>query len=112
MRTSRFGKSLATLTAATAVALGASLITAPTASAVGGSACTKNVKNHKMMVINVGATARSGPGNGYSKVKRLEWFDQVYVRCYTVKRGTQWYYGDLPRTSKRGWVDGMLLQEI
>ncbi|MEU5895797.1 MULTISPECIES: hypothetical protein [Streptomyces] len=112
MRTSRFGKSLATLTAATAVALGASLITAPTASAVGGSACTKNVKNHNMMVINVGATAYSGPGTSYSKRKRLEWFDNVYVRCYTVKRGTQWYYGDLPRTSKRGWVNATLLQEI
>ncbi|MET7362941.1 hypothetical protein ABZS76_31555 [Streptomyces sp. NPDC005562] len=111
MHTSRFGKSLATLTAATAVALGVSLMTAPTASAVGGSACTKNVKNHNMMVINVGATAHSGPGGSYSKVKRLQWFDQVYVRCYTVKRGTQWYYGDLPGTSKRGWVDGMLLQE-
>ncbi|MEU7579116.1 hypothetical protein AB0B50_16120 [Streptomyces sp. NPDC041068] len=112
MRTSRIGKSLATLTAATAVALGASLMTAPTASAVGGSACTKNVKNHNMMVINVGATARTGPGQGYRKVKSLQWFDQVYVRCYTVKRGDQWYYGDLPGTSKRGWVNGALLQEI
>ncbi|MFC8126356.1 hypothetical protein [Streptomyces sp. NPDC057302] len=113
MRISRLGKSLATLTAATAVILGGSLVTAPTASAVGGSACEKNVRNHDMLVGNLGATARKGPSNNYAKRMTLQPYDTVYVRCYAVNsHGNRWYYGDLPRTSARGWVYDFNLQEL
>ncbi|MFE0102210.1 hypothetical protein [Streptomyces sp. NPDC059009] len=116
MRNSRIGTTLATVTAAAAVALGGTLVAAPSASAagtVGGSACSKNIKNHQMLVGSFGAPARKGPAGKYGEITRLQSFDGFYVRCYKINsHHNKWFYGDLPRSSKRGWVYESYLQEL
>ncbi|WP_369213624.1 hypothetical protein [Streptomyces flavofungini] len=105
MRSSRLGKTLATVTAATALALGGTLMTATGASAVGGSACTVNIRNTQMIASSFGAQTWSGPGSNYTKKKHLSSFEGFYARCYTTnKHGNKWYYGDPNASSSRAWV--------
>ncbi|MEU7579117.1 hypothetical protein AB0B50_16125 [Streptomyces sp. NPDC041068] len=105
MRTSRIGKTLATLTAATAVALGGTLVTAPTASAVDGSGCEVNVRNYRAFAESGGATVRNGPGTNYRRKGFLPAGNSFLVRCYAVNsHGNVWFYGDPSPTTYRGWV--------
>ncbi|ATL27294.1 hypothetical protein [Streptomyces formicae] len=105
MRSSRLGKTLATVTAATAMALGGTLMTATGASAVGGSACSVNIKNKQMIASSFGAQTWTGPGSSYTKKKKLSSFEGFYARCYKKNsHGNKWYYGDPNGTSYRAWV--------
>ncbi|MCF3123171.1 hypothetical protein IPZ68_26210 [Streptomyces arenae] len=113
MRNSRLGKTLATMTAATALALGGTLMTATGASAVDGSACKVNIKNKQMMAGSFGAQTWTGPGSTYTKKKFLASFEGFYVRCYTTNSsGNKWYYGDPNGTSYRAWVYAGNLQTL
>ncbi|MEU6125445.1 hypothetical protein [Streptomyces sp. NPDC047123] len=105
MRSSRLGKTLATLTAATAMALGGTLMTATGAAAVDGSACKVNIKNRSMAASSFGAQTWSGPGSTYTKKAYLQSFEGFYARCYTTNsHGNRWYYGDPNGRSYRAWV--------
>ncbi|WP_055563253.1 hypothetical protein [Streptomyces atriruber] len=99
------------MTAATAMALGGTLMTATGASAVGGSACEVNIKNKQMIASSFGAQTRSGPGTNYSKKKHLSAFEGFYARCYAKNsHGNRWYYGDPNGSSSRAWVYAANLQ--
>jgi hypothetical protein len=100
-----FRKAVSTLTAATALALGATLVAAPSALAVGSKACTKNIKDKTYMVNNwAGADLRTGPSNGkkYKTKKHLDVGTDVRVYCVNDK-GLTWYYGKAGKTT--GWVE-------
>ncbi|GGV38503.1 hypothetical protein GCM10010277_25730 [Streptomyces longisporoflavus] len=113
MSTSRVGKTLATLTAATAMAFGGTLMTATGAAAVGGSACEVNIKNTQMIAGSFGAQTRSGPGTSYSKKAHLASFEGFYARCYAKNSaGNRWYYGDPNSSSSRSWVFAGNVQAI
>ena len=100
----RLRKTVSGLTAATALALGVTLVAAPSASAaVGSSACTKNIKDATYMVNNyAGTPMQSGPGYKDKDVKFLELGTDVRVYCETYKNGYNWYYGKAGK--KKGWV--------
>ncbi|MGN9760818.1 hypothetical protein [Streptomyces sp. SD31] len=106
MRFASLRKAAAGLTAATTLALGATLLAAPSASAVGSSACTKNIKDATWSITRWGDTImRNGPAESYRKNKGLFTGDtvRVYCRAYNKKTATFWYYGKNGNT--KGWVD-------
>ncbi|MFJ8538815.1 hypothetical protein [Streptomyces sp. NPDC093591] len=106
MRFASLRKTAAGLTAATTLALGATLLAAPTASAVGSSACTTNIKDTTRQITRWGDTImRNGPGESYRKKKGLFTGEEVrvYCRAYNKNTGTYWYYGKNGKT--KGWVD-------
>ncbi|MEU5417861.1 hypothetical protein [Streptomyces sp. NPDC020667] len=93
--------------AASAVALGAVMATASSASAVNSSACTRDDKNHWAYSVDLSdAPLREGPGNQYRQKGTLEGLHAFYVICSTVNgSGNRWYYGDLANGT-RGWLWG------
>ncbi|MEU4098046.1 SH3 domain-containing protein [Streptomyces sp. NPDC026673] len=100
--------------AATAVPLlGGSFVLAPTASAVGSSACTANVTDQDVWPYTDGLRLRTGPGTGYSIKGLLYESDRLTARC---RKGTSWY--DISTDTKTrtgiakgtyGWVSASYL---
>ncbi|MEV5104354.1 SH3 domain-containing protein [Streptomyces massasporeus] len=98
-------KAVSTVTAATALALGATLMAAPGASAVGASACTTNFKDTTQSISNTkGKDIRTGPGYGYKKIKHVPIGTKVRIYCMTKTKGTYWYY--IRTGTTKGWVLG------
>ncbi|KUM72351.1 hypothetical protein [Streptomyces curacoi] len=94
------------LTAATVLAVGATVLAAPSASAVGSSACTKNIADTTRQITRWGDTIlRDGPGESYRKKKTLFTGEKVrlYCRAYNKHTATYWYYGKNGTT--KGWID-------
>ncbi|MCP9207494.1 SH3 domain-containing protein [Streptomyces cucumeris] len=101
----------------TVAALGAALFAgaltvAPTASAVGSSACAKNVTNHWRHIDVLASQGaydsymHSGPGETYKVVKGLGYGDDFKAYCGGYSsHGNWWYYSKLPN-GKKGWIFG------
>ncbi|MGW2701056.1 SH3 domain-containing protein [Streptomyces sp. NPDC001340] len=97
-----FRRAVSGLTAATALALGATLMAAPTASAVGSSGCTKNIRDTTYTVVQYDhADMHTGPGNNY-RVKKSVYMGNK-VRVYCTAKGGSWYYGKFGSTY--GWME-------
>ncbi|MEV0317899.1 hypothetical protein ACIBKX_02940 [Streptomyces sp. NPDC050658] len=104
MRTTAIRKPLVGLLGAALLAVGGSLATAPTAAAVGGSACTVNIKNKVVQVGFNGANIRNGPGVKYKKKGYVPPRGSFYAVCYTTnKHGNVWMYGTPTGTTYNGW---------
>ena len=95
-------KAVSALTAATALALGATLMAAPSASAVGSSACTKNIKDQTLQVVQWDHADMYTSPSFTSKVKKSV-FAGSSVRVYCTAKGGSWYYGKSGKTS--GWME-------
>jgi uncharacterized protein YgiM (DUF1202 family) len=99
-------KAVSGLTAATALTLGATLVAAPSASAVGSSGCNKNIKDQTLSVVQYDhADMHTGPGNKYKVKKSVYMGSKVRVYCINNKSGVNWYYGKSGRT--KGWMESM-----
>lgn len=94
------------LGAALAGAAALTLMQAPTASAVGSSACTVNTTDRDAYVSANAVNYRSGPGTSYSSKGLLYRGDQLRTLCTTVKSGSSWYYTKLRQRSKSGLPAG------
>ncbi|MER5854598.1 hypothetical protein ABT131_03015 [Streptomyces sp900105245] len=102
--TLRIRKAVSGLTAATALALGATVLAAPSASAVDSSGCTKNIKDQTLQVVQWDhADMHTGPGYSYKVKKSVFAGTDVRVYCTAYKKGTTWYYGKSGKT--KGWMD-------
>lgn len=111
------------LTAAIAALFGGALAMAPTASAVGSSACRYHVTPDTSTVIVNGVNFRTGPGTGYASKGLLYKGDTFIASCGvlkgSVKHRQAWVYATLPHRSKsglsagtRGWVrDGFAVSK-
>ncbi|ANP55781.1 hypothetical protein J2Z21_005561 [Streptomyces griseochromogenes] len=97
-----FRKAVSGVTAAAALALGATLMAAPTASAVGSSACTKNIKDQTLQVVQWDHADMYTSPSFKSKVKKSV-FAGNNVRVYCTAKGGSWYYGKFGRTT--GWME-------
>ncbi|MET9880820.1 SH3 domain-containing protein [Actinacidiphila glaucinigra] len=102
----KINRSLATLAATAALLVGGSVALAPTASAVGSSACTYNPTDMTFKVNANGLNLRTGPSTGYTSVGLLYKADGYIfkVQCYAAKN--QWSYGYLTKKSKSGLAKG------
>ncbi|MBL1095396.1 SH3 domain-containing protein [Streptomyces coffeae] len=91
--------------------LGGSVALAPTASAVGPSACRFNSPNVNLKVDTSGARFRTGPGQRYRAIGTLYRGDSFRYYCRTRVFEKSWSYGKiLKRTTSgiragtSGWV--------
>ncbi|MFJ5220162.1 SH3 domain-containing protein [Streptomyces sp. NPDC088354] len=107
---------IATLASAAALLVGGSVALAPTASAVGSSACTYNPLDVTFKIDANGLNLRTGPSTSYTSVGLLYKSDGYIfkVQCYGGKN--QWAYGSLTKRSvtglakgRTGWVSSPLL---
>ncbi|MFF8727965.1 hypothetical protein ACF073_15945 [Streptomyces sp. NPDC015171] len=97
-----FRKAVSGLTAVTALALGATVLAAPAASAVGSSACTKNIKDRTLQVVQWDHADMYTSPSFKSKVKKSV-FAGSNVRVYCTAKGGSWYYGKSGKTT--GWME-------
>ncbi|MFI2760198.1 hypothetical protein ACH5A3_15145 [Streptomyces echinatus] len=95
-------KAVSGLTAATALALGATVLAAPGASAVGSSGCTKNIKDKTLQVVQWDHADMYTSPSFKSKVKKSV-FAGSNVRVYCTAKGGDWYYGKSGKT--KGWME-------
>lgn len=102
-------KRTATALAAAATLLAGGVALAPTASAVGSSACTANVTDQDIWPYTDGVRFRSGPGTSFSAMGLLYESDQLTVRC----RKGSWYYVSTDTKTRTGiarntygWISG------
>lgn len=97
-------KAAGTLAVGAMVATGL-LTSAPSAAAVGSSACTKNLPNTKVAVADT-VNFRTGPGKSYtSKGLVGKASNKFYAYC---ERGN-WTYGKVLKGAhkgKKGWISG------
>ncbi|MFF3256447.1 SH3 domain-containing protein [Actinacidiphila glaucinigra] len=105
---------LATLSAAAALIVGGSVALAPTASAVGSSACQFNTSDLTMKISGNGVNFRTGPGTKYSS-RGLLYKSDGYVFRYTCRTYPErnggdfddsWSYGYLVKRSVTGIPKG------
>ncbi|MFF2206347.1 hypothetical protein [Streptomyces sp. NPDC058145] len=104
------GRRVATLATAVTLLAGAAAVAAPTASAVGSSACHYNVTRETSTVTVNGVNFRTGPGTGYAS-KGLLYKGDTYVAYCGVRKGTAahpqaWLYTKLSHRSKSGLASG------
>ncbi|GAA2076627.1 hypothetical protein GCM10009801_32250 [Streptomyces albiaxialis] len=108
MRLTRFRTVLLTGAAAAAVALGGTVLTAPSATAVGSTACTKNIKNEQWRttsMIDRRTMLQNGPGVAYKNKGQVGQGGPFYAYCKTKnKHGNTWYYGKANWLGKKGWL--------
>lgn len=97
-----FRKAVSGLTAVTALALGATLMAAPSASAVGSSACTENIKDATLPVVQWDHADMYTSPSFKSKVKKSV-FAGNKVRVYCTAKHGSWYYGKFGKT--KGWME-------
>ncbi|MEU9529064.1 hypothetical protein AB0D58_27235 [Streptomyces sp. NPDC048210] len=76
---------------ALSVAAGATLATAPTASALDSTHCTKNITNQWRTVRDLaGAAVRSGPGQTYTKRYGLDMGKHFWAVCQATSNRKGW----------------------
>ncbi|MDX3227368.1 SH3 domain-containing protein [Streptomyces sp. ME19-01-6] len=109
-----------TLTLAVSLLLGGSMVLAPTASAVGSSACRFDSPNVNFKVRTSGATFRTGPGKRYHVIGTLYRGDSFRYYCRTgglpdFKKS--WSYGKITKRTRagipaatKGWVYSKYLE--
>ncbi|MER5547026.1 SH3 domain-containing protein [Streptomyces sp. NPDC001118] len=97
-----FRKAVSGLTAATALALGATVLAAPSASAVGSSACTENIKDQTLQVVQWDHADMYTSPSFKSKVEKSV-FAGNSVRVYCTADHGSWYYGKSGKTT--GWME-------
>ena len=95
-----------------AVLFAGAVTTAPSASAVGSSACSKNVTNHWRHVDVLASEGahdtylRTGPGTTYSAKRGIDYGDDFMAYCTGYSsHGKVWYYSKMP-SGQKGWVYG------
>jgi hypothetical protein len=95
-----------------AVLFAGAVTTAPSASAVGSSACSKNVTNHWRHIDVLAGDwphttyLRTGPGSDYSAKRGLDYGDDFKAYCTAYSHsGKIWYYSKMP-SGQKGWVYG------
>ncbi|SNT34079.1 SH3 domain-containing protein [Actinacidiphila glaucinigra] len=91
-----------TIAASAALLLGGGIALAPTASAVGSSACTANITDQDVWPDN-GLRFRSGPGISYTAKGLLYTSDRLTARC---RKGTSWYYVSTDTKTRTGIAKG------
>lgn len=103
MKKSRFVRRAGSAAAVGAMVLTGIVASASSASAVGSSACTKNLPNNKV-AISDSANFRTGPGKSYTSKGLVHKGDEkFYAYC---ERGN-WVYGKVlkgPHKGKKGWI--------
>ncbi|MWA15931.1 SH3 domain-containing protein [Streptomyces sp. BA2] len=95
---------LASVAAVSAVVVGGTVALAPTASAVGSSACTKNVANYDTQTDTT-VKFRTGPGTGYTAKGTVGEGRWVYVTC--TAKGGAWAFLKVtsgPHKGETGWI--------
>ncbi|MFH0245872.1 SH3 domain-containing protein [Streptomyces sp. HK10] len=102
----------ATGAATVALLTGGAVAMAPSAAAVGSSACTKNIANYSGDITASAVHLRSGPSTGYTSKGLLYRNTDVYVYC--TASGGSWSY--LKATSgansgRYGWVATRYINE-
>ncbi|SDM68907.1 hypothetical protein SAMN04487981_102267 [Streptomyces sp. cf386] len=98
-----FRRAVSGLTAATALALGATLVAAPSASAVGEhSSCTKNIRNKTLQVVQWDHADMYAKPSFSSTVKKSV-FAGSNVTVYCTAKGGDWYYSK--HGSTKGWME-------
>lgn len=104
-RTRTLGRVAASSAITLLAAAGATLATAPTASALDSTYCTSNITNQWRTVRDLGGAAvRSGPGQTHTKRYGLNFGEHFWAVCQAKSpAGNTWYYGkdDLGR---KGWM--------
>ncbi|MFD8079532.1 hypothetical protein ACFV3E_43765 [Streptomyces sp. NPDC059718] len=112
----KIGHTVATVAATAARIVGGSVALAPTASAVGASACTWSPSPLTFKIDGNGVNYRTGPSTGYASQGLLYKSDGYIfrVQCYGAKN--QWAYGYLTKRSvtglakgRTGWISTPLL---
>ncbi|MEU0942315.1 SH3 domain-containing protein [Streptomyces canus] len=87
------------------VLTGASVALAPTASAVGSSACEWSV-DRNAVVSSGSANLRTGPSTAYTSKGMLYKGDTFRAVCMASQGSYNWYYAKLNRKSKSGLASG------
>jgi uncharacterized protein YraI len=97
---------IATFALSVSLLTGAAVALAPSASAVGSSACTVNTPDGDGTVNTNGANYRSGPGTSYSSKGLVYRGDRVRSYCVKSTDGKLWYYTKLLKKSQGGLPAG------
>lgn len=101
---------LATLTTAVTLLVGAAAMAAPSASAVGSSACRYHITPATSTVTASGVNFRTGPGTGYAAKGLLYKGDTFVASCGVLKGPVEhrqaWIYAKLLHRSKSGLAAG------
>ncbi|MET9461079.1 hypothetical protein ABZY05_39555 [Streptomyces canus] len=97
---------IATFALSVSLLTGAAVALAPSASAVGSSACTVNFPDDNGTVSTNGVNYRSGPGTSYSSKGLVYKGDRVREYCLTSRGGKLWYYTKLLKKSQGGLPAG------
>ncbi|MFF7789819.1 hypothetical protein [Streptomyces sp. NPDC007991] len=108
-------KTLVSGAAIVTTALGCTLLAAPSASAVGSSACTKNVRDETWNVTNTfksRSVIQDGPGYKYKNKEELFGGAPFRVYCKTKKSGITWYYGKHLNGGIKGWLDYRAFEDL
>ncbi|MEU8824217.1 SH3 domain-containing protein [Streptomyces sp. NPDC048636] len=90
-----------------ALLMGGSVALAPTASAVGMSACRFNSPDITLTVDTSGARFRTGPGKRYRAIGTLYRGQSFLYYCRTRGFAKSWSYGKIKsghHAGKTGWV--------
>jgi uncharacterized protein YraI len=94
-----------TATAATALVFGGAAALAAPASAVGSSACTKNVADYSGWASDT-VHLRNGPSTGYTSLGLLRADTKITVHCYA--KSSNWAHIKVrsgANTGKSGWIN-------
>ncbi|MET9431637.1 SH3 domain-containing protein [Streptomyces sp. NPDC003036] len=100
----RIAARLAGVAAVGAVVAGGTVALAPAASAVGSSACTKNVADYDSQTDTT-VNFRTGPGTGYTAKGTVP--SSTEVRVYCTAKGGAWAYLKVTEGAhkgKTGWI--------
>lgn len=100
----RIAARLASVAAVGAVVAGGTLALAPAASAVGSSACTKNVADYDSQTDTT-VNFRTGPGTDYTAKGTVS--QDTTVRVYCTAKGGAWAYLKVTggaHKGKTGWI--------
>lgn len=97
---------LATLTAAAALLTSGALVAAPSASAVGSSACRFHITLERHKVLVDGLNFRTGPGTNYLAKGLLYKGDKYVPKCGVRTNNKAWSYVKLTQRSKSGLKAG------
>ena len=111
-RTGRIRRVTVSAGAALLVALGATLASAPTASAVGSSSCSPRYMYYFDGHINTNSVnLRSGPSTSYASKGLLSKGTKTFLYCYKEGNATRYSWDYIkfisgPHKGVKGWVRG------
>ncbi|WP_106982652.1 SH3 domain-containing protein [Streptomyces megasporus] len=103
---------IATGAATLALLTGGAVAMAPSAAAVGSSACTKNVTDYNGYTTASAVHLRSGPSTGYTSKGLL--YRSTDVRVYCTAKSGSWSYLKVTsgaNSGKYGWVSSSYIRK-